>query len=289
MERLVLALIVSIFTLPIFAQENSDKNARIGVLARQYIHVPIEKAHVSSGNTFDRDFNPKSIKVFVWNIKKTEMPNWKDEFNKFGRNQDLVLIQEAYKNELFNSTLNSFQDMRWDMAISFLYRRDNNTASGTMIGSKVEPSQIIVKQTVDFEPVVDTPKTMTIGKYPIEGLKDELMVISIHGINITSLATFKRHMLQAKEEILKHNGPVLFAGDFNSRTNARIRYMLKIINELKFTPIEFKNGHRRMAWKFTNNYLDWGFVRGLTVKNAEVIVDSRGSDHKPMTFEVSIP
>ncbi|MGE3608424.1 MAG: endonuclease/exonuclease/phosphatase family protein [Bacteriovoracaceae bacterium] len=265
-----------------------NNNASASLFAKNFIHVPIENAHDILGRSFAQNLNPNSIKVFCWNIKKAEMPAWQNEFKKYGNASDLILIQEAYRNQLFNQTIQSFEDMRWDMAVSFLYRKDHNTASGTMIGSKVEPTEVLVKQTVDFEPVVHTPKTMTIAKYPIEGLNSELLVISIHGINITRFETFKRHLDQAKVEILKHDGPILFAGDFNSRTKQRIHYMIGLTTELKLKPIEFKNGNQRMAWKFTNNYLDWGFTRGLKVKQAEVITSSIGSDHKPLRFELQV-
>jgi endonuclease/exonuclease/phosphatase (EEP) superfamily protein YafD len=43
-----------------------------------------------------------------------------------------------------------------------------------------------------------------------------------------------------------------------------------------------------MVWKFTRNYLDHGFVRGLKVLSAEVLADARGSDHKPMVLELAL-
>ena len=81
---------------------------------------------------------------------------------------------------------------------------------------------------------------------------------------------------------------MFFAGDFNTRTKARTSYLMKAMSELNLTHVTFKNGDRRMVWKFTRNYLDHGFVRGLKVLSAEVLADARGSDHKPMVLELAL-
>lgn len=263
-------------------------DAGIKPLARFFKILPESESHTFSGSTRDHDFNRESIKVLVWNVKKTSMRPWQSEFLALGKDKDLFLIQEAYQNELFNSTLNTFENVRWDMGISFLYRRYNDTATGNMLGSRIEPSMVRVMHTPDYEPVVSTPKVTTAGKYAIEGSNRELLVISIHGINITSFATFKRHMDQAKAMIETHDGPILFAGDFNTRTKARMKHLMNLTKSLGLKTVDFKNGECRMKFKFTPHYLDHSFVRGLTVKNSEVDCNARGSDHKPMLMELAV-
>jgi len=280
MDRFFLAL-----TLTLFFQQD----ASAGILSRYFRTVPLEEAHTISGAAEAREFKAESIKVFIWNIKKTQEYDWEEEFTAFGQNRDLFLIQEAYKTDIFNSTLEKFSGVRWDMGISFLYRNYNDRPTGTMIGSKVNPTSVVITHTEDNEPVVGTPKAMTSATYRVQGRNQELLVISIHAINITSHATFIRHMLQAKEQIIKHRGPVLFAGDFNTRTKARTAYLMEMVNTLGFKTVIFKNGELRMRFKFTNNYLDHSFVRGIDVTNAEVIGESDGSDHKPLFLEMSVP
>lgn len=128
---------------------------------------------------------------------------------------------------------------------------------------------------------------MTFAKYPLSNQKN-LLVISVHGINLTSHNSFERQMAQAEEVITAHDGPVIFAGDFNTRTKDRTEHLFQIVKRLKLDEVKFKNAEYRMVWKFTKNYLDHGFTRGLTVKNAEVFKDSRGSDHRPLALEVSV-
>lgn len=283
MDRLILVLSLSFVVN--FSAVADEKNL---ITNKFFKIIPESEAHVHHGQALGREFKSSSIKAFIWNIKKAGLFNWQTEFEQFGKNQDLILLQEAYQTERFISTTRSFQGVRWDMGISFLYRRYNDQATGTMIGSIVEPSEVLVKHTPDLEPVVNTPKAMTFAKYPVENRQDELLVISVHGINITSFNSFKRHMAQAEKEIVKHNGPVFFAGDFNTRTKGRTKHLMEMINKYGFKAVEFKNGEQRMRWKFTNNYLDHSFVRGLSVKNAEVIGESKGSDHKPMFVELAV-
>lgn len=283
MDRLILVLSLS-FVMN-FSAHADEKNL---ITNRFFKIIPESEAHVFHGSAHGREFKKSSIKAFIWNIKKAALYNWQTEFEKFGKNQDLIVLQEAYQTKRFMGATSAFSGVRWDMGISFLYKRYNNQATGTMIGSVVEPTEVVVRHTPDLEPLVKTPKAMTFAKYPIENDDDELLVISVHGINITSFGSFKRHMAQAETEINKHDGPILFAGDFNTRTQGRTKYLMDMINKYGFKTVEFKNGHHRMRWKFTNNYLDHSFVRGLSVKNAEVIGESNGSDHKPMFVELAV-
>jgi endonuclease/exonuclease/phosphatase (EEP) superfamily protein YafD len=274
-----------LLALTLSAQFNAQAS---GWMDRYIKVVPEAEAHTFSGVAREFALSDTSIKVLVWNVKKAEMKPWQEEFNRFGKDRDLYLIQEAYQDDLFNTTLAMFSEVRWDMGISFLYRLYNDTATGNMIGSVAEPSFVKVMHTIDLEPGVSTPKATTYAKYPIENSEQELLVISVHGINLTSYGSFERHILQARAEIEKHTGPVLFAGDFNTRTAARTKYLMKVVKELKLTPVEFKNPECRMRFKLTPYYLDHSFVRDLKVKNAQVECDSHGSDHHPMMLEVGL-
>jgi len=280
MER-ILALIV-------FVTLSLNAEAGIRPLGRFYKLVPEFQAHATFGQALDHDLDGNSIKVLVWNIKKSSMVPWKDEFTSYGKDKDLFLIQEAFENPLFTSTLASFANVRWDLGISFLYSIYNNAPTGNLVGSTVEPSLVQVLHTPDMEPVIQTPKATTIGKYAIDGSKNELLVISVHGINLTTFGAFKRHMGQAKALIEAHEGPVLFAGDFNTRTGARTQHLMKLVEELGLKSVDFDHDECRMKFKFTPYYLDYSFVRNLKVKKSEIDCDSKGSDHKPMQLELAV-
>lgn len=279
MERIILS-----FTALFFLSFNADA---FPIIDRYYKVLSEKDSHVVKGEASHRELDPSSIKVFVWNIKKTQEVAWQNEFENYTKGQDLVLLQEAYLNDRFNTAVADMPGVRWDMGVGFFYRMYNDTATGTMIGSSVEPSFVKVRHSDDTEPFVGTPKSMTFAKYPTVGNK-ELLVISVHGINLTTHKSFERQMAQAEREIVLHDGPVIFAGDFNTRTKARTAYLMDLVKRLKLDEVKFKHAEYRMVWKFTKNYLDHGFVRGLKVKSAEVLKDSRGSDHRPLALEVEV-
>jgi endonuclease/exonuclease/phosphatase (EEP) superfamily protein YafD len=272
-------LITLLFSSTAFASETEINNWLIE-------QVPEAKAHSSQGHAQAVALNSKSIKALVWNIKKSEETGWQGEFLKYSLNRSLLLLQEVYQTSHFQFTQKFFPHFRFDMTTGFKYK---GIDTGVMNASSVRPTQILYSHTVDTEPVVNTPKANIFTKYPIEGQADELLVISIHGINLTGFDTFKRHIQQITRVINEHQGPVLWAGDFNTRTKERTTYLMLKIKELAMTEVKFINGDKRMVWKFTKNYLDHAFVRGLKVKHAEVIANSRGSDHKPMVLDLFIP
>lgn len=281
MNKILITLFLSI-SFQLHAEE-----LRPRPLGRYYIIPTIDRAHTYQGEAHESELDPKSINVLVWNIKKALMSNWRTEFESYGHGKDLYLIQEANETPRFTQTLDRFSGVRWDLGISFLYRLYGNQATGNMLGANVEPTQVIVKHTEDYEPVVETPKTTIFAKYPLKTSPHPLLVISVHGINLTNNGSFKRNLKQIEDEIQTHKGPVLLSGDFNTRTKERTQYLMSMMKRLSFKTVVFKNGNLRMRFKYTENYLDHGFVRDLTVKNAEVYGESTGSDHKPMAMELS--
>lgn len=249
---------------------------------RYFQRVPLEKAHLIYGGTNGATFNRDSIKVLVWNIKKASEYAWKNEFETFAKERDLFMLQEAYPNLHFSSTLATLGNYQWDMGISFRYVLYDYLPTGTMIGSKVLRDEFTIKHSPDLEPVTETPKAVTFARY------EDLLVVNVHAVNFTEHEPFVRHMKQIEDEIHKHHGSVLIAGDFNTRTKERIRYMFDMMKRLMMIEVKFENGHQRMRAKLTDNILDYAFVRGLEVKKAVVVGNALGSDHKPMLMEVKI-
>lgn len=264
------------------AQATQEKNC---VSDRYFEVLPESESVVSFGRPQERALKPDSIKTLVWNIKKGELGPWQGEFLKYASNKDVVLVQEAYRSPLFDATLAMFALNKWNLGISFIYRK-TNIATGTMVGSYVEPTEVTVKHSIDNEPFTDTPKSITMVKYPLDGRHDELLVISVHAINFRETAPFKRHIDLAAKAIKEHMGPVIFAGDFNTWNGPRTEYLYSLMRRIGMKTVDMKNADARL--KFGGFPLDHGFTRGLEVKNAEVLPESRGSDHKPIMIEASV-
>lgn len=279
MQKLLLALTLS---LSFLAPELHAKDPFWDL----FTVLPERDSLVSSGIAQGKELKPNSVRALIWNIKKAKLKKWPSEFQSYTRGKDLVLLQEAYGSDLFHTTLSRIKGFRWDLGISFLYKRKNDLPTGTMVGSNVKPIETIVRHSPDFEPLTNTPKSITIARYGIKDAMVDLLVISVHAINFTSTGAFKRHIDRAVEEIRSHQGPVLFAGDFNTWNKARTQYLFRVCKELGLKDVVFKNGGQRL--KFGKYYLDHTFVRGAKIKNAEVLSFSEGSDHRPMVLELQL-
>ncbi len=264
----------------------STAEARRILFASQFSLIPISEAHKSFGEASISEFKSDSIKVLIWNIKKGQEKGLDKDLPKLGSDRDLVMLSEGYGKPSVVNIFKSFKGFVWDFGVSFLYKKDNNYPTGTLIGSKVEASEVRVTHSPDFEPIIITPKAFTIGKYPIQASNKELLVISVHGINLADHGAFVRHMNQAFEEIDRHDGPVIFGGDFNTRTKKRLQHLFQETVRRGFQSVDFVNGHKRSKG-VTPYYLDWTFVRGLKVKNPKVVT-VKSSDHMPMLLEVGL-
>ena len=252
---------------------------------RYFQRVPIERAHTIIGNAEATELHDADLQVLVWNVKKGMKDNFPSEFVKYGHGKDIFLIQEAYTADFFRVSLANFSNYQWDLGISFTYRLYNNDGTGNMIGSWARPSWVKVEHTLDYEPVTETPKTTAYAKFNVSGKEEQLLVISMHGINFANIGAFERHIEQVKKNIEGHQGPVIFAGDFNTRTKKRYDLLLEMAYKLKLQEVRFINGHFRMTAVGSKNILDHAFVRGFDVRHAEVF-KSDGSDHKPMTLDL---
>lgn len=253
-----------------------------------FTKVPkLKKSHLILGEASTQALNPDSIKVLVWNIYKGKNDGFYEDFTHYGSDRDILMIQEVVNKKPVMDAIDHFTDFRFDIGISFRYRFKKHIYSGTMIGSHVKPSYTKISRSRDREPVVNTPKVLTIGSYPIEGHKD-LLIINIHGMNVTSNKAFYRQVDDAIRAMSGHRGPIIFAGDFNTNRKARLRYLQRnLVERLGFTDMQFRND-KRMRSAFTNLIIDFTFTRGLRVIDSEVLGELKSSDHKAMYFEVAV-
>ena len=251
--------------------------------------VDIKDAHIQIHNSSRSRLDPESIKVLVWNIHKGADLGFRMDFLTYGLDRDLFLIQEMFQTPNVLAALNDLSLVRFDVGIAFRYRfKKGHPYSGTMIGSTVKPSFIGLSKSRDLEPVVRTHKVLTIGKYPISGHPD-LLVINIHGMNVTSNKAFYRQINDGLKAMAGHKGPVIFAGDFNTNRQERIDFLERnLVHRLGFKNMKFRNDER-MRSPVTNLIIDHSFIRGLDVVDAEVLGHLTSSDHKAMYFEVRVP
>ncbi len=278
------SLLTLIFPLLLSATELQAKRR---FMAKKFALIPESQALLKLGAASRDRLDPDSIKVMVWNVKKAQEKQWGLDFSLFAANRDLILLQETYLNHRMISIFSYLEQFHWELGVAFLYNKDNNIPTGTAIGSMVAPSFAVVKHSRDHEPLIDTPKALTIARYPIEGMEEQLLVISIHALNFVRKKFFARHIDQALSYIDHHKGPVIFAGDFNTNTRSKEKYLFKKMSGRGFQNVDFKNHYGRMRFfKYFGKYLDYAFVRGLYVKDAWVQSGIFSSDHQPLFLEL---
>jgi len=275
--KLILALSIGLFSFTSRAWANpiSDK-----------FEVPaFENSHIQTGYTSETSLDPANIKVLVWNIYKAGKKSFAADFKKLASDRDVLMIQEAETNQDMMSVLDQFSGFQFDLGVSFITKK-TGAATGTMIGSPVEKINFAILRTKELEPIVLTPKAVTAATFPIKGMDTELLVINIHGLNMTENTDFVKQLLSCEKLIAAHKGPVIFAGDFNTSDIDKLNAMMSLSFRQGMYTVGFKNDRRRKS-TFSRLLIDHTFIRGLKVLDADV-PNVKGSDHKAMKMEFAV-
>lgn len=254
-------------------------------ISRYFRTIPIEDAHSYRGTPRFEYLDTNKIDVLVWNIQKLKQKSWGEEFRQYSYEKDLILLQEAYENDQFIQTTESFTDIRWDFAKSFEYLIYGVT-TGSMTGANTQPKKVVVLHSRDKEPILETPKASVASFYQLTNSDEKLLVISVHGINFTTNQPFYRQMKDIFELIDHHQGPVILAGDFNTHNKKRMGYLSSETRKRNLKNLEFRNSHLRK--RFNGNVLDHAFARGIEVIDSFIPENSKGSDHSPMVLSLRI-
>jgi len=241
--------------------------------------LPAPNEVLSQFGNATSDAFPQTLKVFVWNIYKGRKPAFGQEFKVLSADCNLVLLQEmALSDDLF-SIYKSHFDLQWEHATNFM---KNEIRTGVGTGSSSKPLLIDFRVTDDLEPFVKLPKTIVVTEYALQGSLQNLLVLNIHGINFKGTQGLENQINQVLPLIHAHQGPVLFAGDFNTKNVERVDTLAKML---------LSEGLESVVWDnpLQGKQLDQAYVRGLKVDRAHILTDVLGSDHPALLLELSLP
>jgi len=219
------------------------------------------------------------FRMMSWNIYKGADDGWQDDLQEMAGESDLLLLQEG---SLEEDLLTFFKDneLHWEMAAAFTYQE---IPAGVITASKIAPR--ITCSVRNTEPLIRLPKTTMVTSYPMSGTGDSLLVANIHSINYSlGLGVFKQQLEQVVALLENHQGPIIFAGDFNTWSLGRQELVERMTEDLQLTAVELIDDHRTSRF---GRPLDIVFYRGLIVQRAQVLaVDS--SDHNPILVSFKV-
>ena len=247
----------------------------------------IEKNH-SSSSTFNRD----SIRVLSWNIaKNNHYRHWSRDF--------LAIIKQYQPDKIFLQEVRlcaikqqfpELASMGWSFAPNLLDTFDN-TYSGVLTATKSDRISSKAKITQHQEPIAGTPKVSLFVEYSLGNSQETLLAVNAHLINFVEIGKFKAQLAQIEAIIARHQGKVIFSGDFNTWNRSRWLLLLKMTAKLGLTPVAFDPIEAKKIKRFLlSPPLDYIFYRGLQQKmtSAKVIDNFDSSDHNPLLVELSL-
>jgi endonuclease/exonuclease/phosphatase (EEP) superfamily protein YafD len=136
------------------------------------------------------------------------------------------------------------------------------------------PQRILCKYP---EPVLKTPKAALVTSYALGHCDERLMVVNIHATLIRTIKRAVEELDHLIHHLPQHQGPIIFAGDFNTFTPKYFKAVAGKLEELGLCYVPIPGDPRRPV-----DHLDQLFVRGLTVKEIWVETRIRSSDHFPI-------
>ena len=122
--------------------------------------------------------------------------------------------------------------------------------------------------------------------YQVEGSQKKLLVINTHALNYDWGSRFKKHLQNLAELIQKHDGPVIWSGDFNTWSDHREKICLELVSSLGLKQVQFKDD-KRSTFMF-GHVVDQIFIKDVHVVEAKVLEHIKSSDHNPISLVISL-
>lgn len=218
--------------------------------------------------------NHQTLQVLSWNVLKFERPNSFEDLVVLASTADITFIQESMHSSGLEKNFTEKISMDWTFFKSFC---KNNGASGVQTGTRFQQLDVEMRKSPAVEPIVKTPKVTGFSTVEIQGKK--VLLVNIHGLNANTGKDFEKHMDQAASVIAKFNGPVIWAGDFNTWSPTRTIYLINIAKKMGLQLLIPAVDNRKLK-------LDHILVRGFKMVSLEILDTYQSSDHFPVRAEL---
>ena len=225
---------------------------------------------------------PKVIDVAIWNIWKGSGGKlFLDEYHRLIRGRHLLLLQEVL---LTLKALGNFAPAGFSASHGATYRRRDGLRDGVMTVAVASPSDMAQRiLCASPEPFLKTTKATLITHFQVAGLRRKLCVVNTHAKLVRRPATAVREIQRVLGRIDEHEGPILYAGDFNTFSKTYIREVDRIMATIGLKRVILEADPRTVT-----TALDQIYVRGIRVISAKVETGYLHSDHFPITATLEI-
>lgn len=241
---------------------------------------------VHSNEVNKNTLDPDSIKILVWNILKSKKETFAQDFERLQSDKDLIMVQEYFQ-PTFDLPRYVLREFETTIGTSFRFmgRSDFQEITGVATMARVKSPWRFILKTTSKEPVIQTPKVTLFNQYDLRDTHLKLLAVNIHAINFVNFKHFKEQIDEVLMNLADHNGPIIFAGDFNTWNKKRTVYLKKASAKIGLHEVELSISKRK---KWFGHPLDHIFIRGLEVISKAVHNDIESSDHKPMEAELKL-
>ena len=258
-------------------------------------YMPVRTPFTLSDGSYDKAININdSIRILNWNIhKEGNLSEWKKAISHIVKDKEpnFILLQEVR----FDGKVGSFisKDLKYGWAFSpNVYQGKYDAYSGVLTASHIKPEMVVSALSNRTELFSKIRKTVLFTKYPMDSPALELLVVNVHILNFNiDLCGFKEQLRYIAEVVMRHDGPVILAGDFNTWSGARLDHLGKIVKEMKLVKIDFGPNADYVKTMF-GNPLDHIFVSKEKLEviegSQDVIFNIKSSDHSPIFVELRV-
>lgn len=223
-------------------------------------------------------FADSQIDILLWNIKKGSEEAWQHDLRNLAADKEIVILQEVVMDTGIEHELKHLGYESFSRGF-----RSRSQTTGVATYSALKPRSEC--RFAVAEPILRTAKATNIAEFGIAGREDTLLVVNVHAVNFSlGLGRFREQLAQAAQVMTKHDGPVIFSGDFNTWSRKRMAVVSEVAAGLELSPVAIREDYRKT---FNGLALDHVFVRGLSVAGSET-TKVTSSDHNPITVELRL-
>lgn len=226
---------------------------------------------ISFSDRVETPASSETLTLITWNMQKFENSAAFADVKKLTETADIIFLQEALHSDGWQKAFASHIPYSWNFFKSWC--TDTKRATGVQSGSRYPllNNQNLISPV--SEPITFTPKVTGFSQIEVPG-HGTVTLVNTHALNFNSGADFKIQIKAIIEKLKLIQGPMIWAGDFNTWTNDRLQFLLQTTAQLGLTHLTPTKDTRGLV-------LDHIFVRGLTVISSEVLPE-KTSDHRPL-------